>query len=67
MSRQAIYVESYDLDRIHSQRLLQKVQKIDTLKALIEMWEQNPNAHDYVIQLRAKLRSAENQFLAMRP
>ena len=67
MSKQRhIYWDSRELDRTHREKMARKYQKIQTLRALLEMWEERPDAdHAYILQLRAKLRSAENQLAAM--
>lgn len=68
MSRQRIhYFDDWSLRRKHQDKLARKYEKIQTLKALLEMWEPNPDAHDYVLTLRAKLCQAQNQLEAMQP
>ena len=69
MSRQRhIHLDSYEHEQVHREKVIRKAQKIEGLRALLEMWEERPDAdHDYVLQLRAKLRSAENQLAAMKP
>jgi hypothetical protein len=76
MSRQSQHWNTtWDHQRRHQAKLTQKLQKIQTLQALLEVWEThyNPDAtsatedHAYIIHLRAKLRSAQNQYEAMRP
>ena len=53
-------------DRVHRDKLQRKYEKIETLRALLEMWEANPDHdHEYILELRAKLRSAENQLASM--
>jgi hypothetical protein len=66
MSRHRIHWDTWQDERV--QKLNAKVQKIQGLQALLEMWETNPRAdHDYVLHLRAKLRSAQNQLDVMKP
>jgi hypothetical protein len=67
MSRQRIHWDSRDLDRQHREKLARKYERIQGLRALLEMWEARPDeaGHEYILQLRAKLRSAENQLAAM--
>lgn len=68
MSRQWLHWDSPEHSRKHSAKLLAKVQRVDTLKALLEMWEQRDDAdHAYILSLRAKLRQAKNQLEAMQP
>jgi hypothetical protein len=69
MSRQQIHWNTREHDQLHQQKLLAKIQKIEGLKALLEMWEQRPDQveHSYLLKLRARLRSAENQLNAMKP
>jgi hypothetical protein len=72
MSRQRIHWDTRERDHVHRQKLLAKIQKIQGLKALLEMWdsaspEASQNNHKYILRLRARLRSAENQLAAMKP
>lgn len=68
MSRQWLSWDSQEHIKIYRQRLHRKLEKIATLKALLEMWEAHPNHdHAYILKLRAKLRSAEHQLEAMQP
>ncbi len=68
MSRQHTHWDTAEREHVHREKVLAKAQKIQGLRALLEMWEENPNHdHDYILQLRAKLRSAENQLKAMKP
>jgi hypothetical protein len=68
MSKPKIHWDKYHLERIHREKVVRKTQKIQTLRALLEMHEADPDHdHDYVIGLRARLRSVENQFAAMKP
>jgi hypothetical protein len=69
MSRKApsTPLNSWDWEKIHRQKRLAKLEKIQGLKALLEMHEANPDAdHDYLLGLRARLRSAENQYQCMK-
>lgn len=66
MGKQQIHWDTWDLGKIHREKLLAKVQKIQGLRALLEMHEANPDHdHDYVLGLRARIRSAENQLASM--
>ena len=70
MSKQRIHWDSTNMDRTHREKVLRKAQKIQGLRALLEMWEERQHSdavHEYVLELRRKLRSAENQFAAMKP
>jgi hypothetical protein len=69
MGRQQIHWDRWDQDKIHREKLIAKAQKIQGLRALLEMWEERPDEVDreYLLALRARLRSAENQFAAMKP
>jgi len=69
MARQKIHWDSRERERVHQEKLFAKVQKIEGLRALVEMWEELPDQvdHEYLLALRARLRSAENQFKAMKP
>lgn len=69
MSQPKIYLNSRDWDRAHQEKRIAKLQKIQGLRALLEMWEEcieTDADHQYVLMLRAKLRSAENQYRAMK-
>ena len=60
-------MDSYGSDRVHQEKRRKKLDKILTLRALLEMWEARDDAdHQYVLELRSKLRSAENQYAAMK-
>ena len=57
-------------DREHQQRRVAKLQKIQGLRDLLECWEERVETeadYAYVLELRAKLRSAQNQLDAMKP
>jgi hypothetical protein len=63
---QSTHWDSMQFERIHREKLAAKMQKIETLRALLEMWEAHPDHdHEYILELRAKLRSAENQLASM--
>jgi hypothetical protein len=68
MSRkaQSTHWDSRSQERLHKDKLQRKYEKRETLRALLEMWEANPDHdHAYILELRAKLRSVENQLSAM--
>ena len=68
MSRkaQSTHWDSVQHERVHRDKLQRKVEKIEGLKALLEMWEGHEDEdHEYILELRARLRSAENQLAAM--
>ena len=64
---QSTFWESRELDRIHYEKRIRKIERIRGLRAILEMWEERPDKveHDYLLALRARLRSAENQLAAM--
>jgi hypothetical protein len=69
MSRkaQSTHWDSRDYDRIHQQKRIAKLEKIRGLEALLQCWEERDDAdYDYILELRAKLRSARNQYDAMK-
>jgi hypothetical protein len=70
MSRQRPQLDSWNHERVHREKRIKKIEKIHGLQALLEMWEPMENdsdtIHDYVLELRRKLRCAENQFAAMK-
>ena len=67
--KQRIHIDSREWEKVHREKLMAKVQKIQTLRALLEEWEARPDQvdHAYLLALRARLRSAENQFGSMKP
>ena len=66
MTRQRSFWDSHHLDRIHQQRLIKKRQRIQGLLDLLNTWEAHHQPdHPYIRELRAKVRSAENQLEAM--
>lgn len=66
MSRPKTHLDSWEWDKAHKGKVIAKMQKIETLKALLETWEARDDAdHDYILELRAKLRSAQNQLQSM--
>lgn len=70
MSKARVHLNSLEWDRAHREKRIRKMEKILGLRALLEMWEplanDNETNHIYVLELRAKLRSTENQFNAMK-
>jgi hypothetical protein len=67
MSRQpqSVHWDSLEHDKAHREKVIAKWQKIQTLRALVEMHEADPNCdHEYLLALRARVRSAENQYKA---
>jgi hypothetical protein len=54
------------LAKKHVLKVVKKQERIDGLKALLEEWEPfDPDNHEYVLELRAKLRAAQNQLDSM--
>ena len=51
----------------HKERLQKKVQRIAGLRDLMRTHEQFGSDHEELLKVRAELRNAENQLLAMRP
>ena len=68
MAAHSIYRNTRSREAVHREKLLKKAQKVCGLQDLLEEWETVPDAdYDYVLGLRARLRSAQNQLTAMRP
>ena len=67
MAKRAGYVGWVEMDKRHRDKVQRKYEKIETLKALVEMWESDPDAHEYVVELRARLRTAVANLEAMKP
>jgi hypothetical protein len=56
-------------EQVHREKRIKKYERIQGLRALLEMWENHPEAdlhHEYILELRRRLRSAEHQFDAMK-
>jgi hypothetical protein len=68
-SQQRIRKDSLQWYRLHQDTLLRKAQKLQTLQALLDMWENLPDQVDpiYLRQLKKRLRSTQHQFDAMKP
>ncbi len=59
--------DDYGSGKVHKEKVVKKRERIVGLRALLETHEKDPDAdHAYILQLRAKLRCAQNQFVAMR-
>jgi hypothetical protein len=55
-------------EAVHKERLLKKVQRIEGLESLLQMWDERGEPDDdYVRGLRARLRKAQNELRCMRP
>lgn len=68
MSRQCIHWSTREREKVHKQKVLRKLDKIAGLQDLLDTHENLPDPdHKYVLQLRAKLRCAQNQYNAMKP
>jgi len=66
MSRQGASWDNYEQDKPHKVRVQKKLNRIMGLKALHDTWEKDPNVdHAYLLELRAKIRNAQNQYEAM--
>ncbi len=66
--------DDYGSGKIHKEKVVKKLERINGLRDLLKVWEtheaQNGNKdedHKYVLELRAKLRCAQNQYEAMAP
>ncbi len=60
--------ESWGSAKIHRDKVAKKQERIDGLKDLLDTYEKDPDSdHAYVLHLRAQLRCAINQKLAMKP
>jgi hypothetical protein len=57
-----------EMERRHREKVARKYEKIEMLRALLEMHEANPDAdHEYLVGLRQRLRTAVCNLEAMRP
>jgi hypothetical protein len=65
-----VYRNNLESERVHREKVIKKLEKIQGLTALLQMWEERENInaenHLYVAQLRRKLRQIETQYKAMR-
>ncbi len=51
----------------HRDKRQKKQERVQSLKALVDMWEADPNCdHEYILGLRARHRAAVNQLAAMK-
>ncbi len=67
MSRTGAQWDDWEQGKTHKTRAVKKLERIQGLEALLATHEADENAdHDYILSLRAKLRCAKNQFIAMR-
>ncbi len=66
MSRQGVSWDNYDQASDRKARRIAKLQRIQGLRDLLETHEalEEPD-HPYVLELRAKLRAAQNQYASM--
>ncbi len=55
----------------HTEKVAKKHEALEGKKALLQMWEakvdSNTYDHDYVVELRRKVRNLNVQLMAMRP
>ncbi len=66
MARTGAQWDDWEEDKAHKQRRIAKLQRIQGLRDLLESWESNPDAdHEYILELRGRLRQAQNQLDAM--
>ncbi len=67
MSRIGAQWDDWTQGKVHKDKVVKKYERICGLEALLATHEADPDAdHAYVLELRAKLRCARNQFVAMR-
>jgi hypothetical protein len=67
VSSERVKLDSWDWELAHRQRVLRKLEKIQGLQALLDSWEGHPDPdYDYLREVRAKLRSAQKQYEAMK-
>lgn len=66
-NRQRIYLDSFESERVHRAKRMRKLERIQMYKALLEEWEARDDAdHDYILELRKKLRAVQCQYDAMK-
>ncbi len=66
MARQGASWDNYEQATERKARKIAKLQRIQGLRDLLETHEALEDAdHQYVLELRAKLRAAQNQYAAM--
>jgi hypothetical protein len=57
-----------EMERRHREAVKRKYDKIEVLRALLEMHEGNPDSdHEYLVGLRQRLRTAVANLESMRP
>jgi hypothetical protein len=72
MARFGAQWDDYEQDKPHKKRMIKKVERIEGLRDLLATWEAHEEAnghresdHREVLELRARLRAAQNQLEAM--
>ncbi len=73
MSAQRIGSRSWQEELDHRQKVIRKLEKLQGIEALLAEWEGKQidglfcdEDYQYILELRAKLRSVRNQYEAMR-
>jgi hypothetical protein len=57
-----------ELENRHQEKLKRKAERIGVLRALVDMHTKDPNVdHEYLVGLRARLRTAICNFESMKP
>ncbi len=66
--------DDYGSGKVHKEKVVKKLARINGLRDLLSVWEKHESQnghkdsdHKYVLELRAKLRCAQNQYEAMAP
>ena len=50
----------------HSERLIRKIQRVETLEAIERTWEATPSPdHEYLTKLRQRIRKTQNELRNM--
>ncbi len=71
MTNQRTNFRSWDEEKEHRQKVVRKLQQVQGIEALLAEWEARPidsdQYRDYLVHLRAKLRTARTNYEAMQP
>lgn len=66
MARFGARWDDWEQGKEHKARVISKIERIQGLEALLQTWEGRDDAdHEYILELRARLRKARNQYEAM--
>ncbi len=66
MSRTGAQWDDWQQGKKHKEKVTKKIERLRALKALHDTRETHPDCdHEYLLELRAKIRNTQNQLSAM--